>query len=405
MNTTPVAIGALIVAGVAFVGAIIAYLRDRSKYRNHGEYAEDARALAREYGGDIFRDGDDLVLNGSVDNLPVVIRFSYSEGTPGLNIRLNVPANFQMSITPKNARANEGRVEVRSGDRALDGLFTIRSNYPTQAKMFIGRSTVTAELSKLCCSTNTFFAITNGLAELSELVVPMNTRRHVSDHVRSLQKLSKELRQMPFADQVRITPLKRERRWVLKFSLAVGIVASLTAVVSAAFQPKDLPVPDIESGPKVPDGVQPADAMLMGQLSQWRLANERDFDGDAVGWLRANRVQESGRLPGDFSGRGNDTDVAYVLVNKSGERRLVLLADRKSHLDVKYKFIGVLACIPKADIAKIEWSSRKPEPPDGDAVLITRNPNDRSSGLVYYLSDGKLVSGTPVDYQAIDLKP
>jgi hypothetical protein len=71
--------------------------------------------------------------------------------------------------------------------------------------------------------------------------------------------------------------------------------------------------------------------------------------------------------------------------------------------DNNYVFIGILDRIPKANLDKIEWTGRKPELPDGDALLITRTPNDLSSGLVMYLSDGQLVSGAPKNYQTIDL--
>jgi hypothetical protein len=70
---------------------------------------------------------------------------------------------------------------------------------------------------------------------------------------------------------------------------------------------------------------------------------------------------------------------------------------------VKYSYVALLAVIPKDNIAKIQWSSRKPEDPDGDALLLVRKSQDRASGLVMYFSDGKLVSGVPSDYQSINL--
>ena len=79
------------------------------------------------------------------------------------------------------------------------------------------------------------------------------------------------------------------------------------------------------------------------------------------------------------------------------------MISRKTRYDVKYSYIGLLAVIPKANISKIQWSSRQPEDPDGDAILLIRKPQDRSSGLIMYFSDGKLVSGVPSDYQSINL--
>lgn len=406
MNFTPVAISALIVAAVAFLGAIIAYVRDRGVYKNHEEYRDDAIALAKEFKGSIFRDGNDLVLNGVVEKLPFVVRFSYGEGTPGLNIRANVPANFQMSISPKRARAAEGKTELRTTDRAFDAMFTVRSNYPTQAKLFIDRTTVMRELQKLCCSTDTFFGVSSGMAEVSELLVPRATRKHVTEHIRSLLVLSNELRQMPFADRVVVKTIHRERRWVIKVSLAVGMVAALVAIVSATRQPAELPLPATSTDVHVPPGMPPADGAVLSNLEGWRLATDSDLDQDAVAWLRARGIGADARMTGDFDGLGNQNDIVYLLVNViDGERRLVLLVDHKPRLDVKYAYLGIVARIPKSNLSQVEWSSRKPEPPDGDAILLTRTPQDRSSGLILYLSEGKLASGTPANYQAVDPVP
>ncbi len=406
MNFTPVAISALIVAAVAFLGAIIAYVRDRGVYKNHEEYRDDAIALAKEFKGAIFRDGNDLVLNGIVEKLPFVVRFSYGEGTPGLNIRANVPANFQLTITPKRARTAEGKTEIRTTDRAFDAMFTVRSNYPTQAKLFIDRTSVMRELQKLCCSTDTFLGISSGMVELSELMVPRDTRRHVAEHIRSLLVLSSELRQMPFADRVVVKTIHRERRWVVKVSLAVGIVAALIAVVSATRQPEELPPPAANTDVHVPAGMPPADAEVISNLDGWRLASDSDLDQDAVAWLRNRGIAPEARVTGDFGGVGTENDVVYLLVNAKGDqRRIVMLVDHKPKLDVKYAYLGIISRIPKGNLSSVEWSSRKPEPPDGDAILLTRTPQDRSSGLILYLSEGKLASGTPTNYQTIDPIP
>jgi hypothetical protein len=405
MNPTPVAISALIISAVAFVGALIAYFRDRAVFRHHEEYRKDAIALAKEFGGNLFRDGNDLVLNGIADDVSFVVRFSYGEGTPGLNIRADVPASFQMSIAPKRLTSAEGRTEIRTTDRSFDAMFTVRSNSPTQAKLFIDRKRVLAELPKLCCSTNTLLGITTGTAELSELVIPKDTRNHVADHIRSLKKISDELRQMPFADRVVLRPVKRDRRLVMKLALTIGVAAAVVAVVSSTQQPRETTVPVLETDVRVPAGMPPADADVISSVYGWRLADSSDLDPDAVAWLNEAGLPVNSRLSIDLSGEGTASDLVYLLVNKDGQRRLVILVDHKVVSDVKYPYLGILARVPKQNVQSIEWTSSNPGRPDGDALLITRAPRDRSSGLLLYRSSGRFVTGTMANYQTLNLLP
>ena len=104
-----------------------------------------------------FRDGSDLVVSGSQDKLPVTVRFSYDENTPGLNIRMSVPANFTLTISPKGAQApGEGKTLVRTGDDMFDARFVTKTDHMAQAKMFVGGKQALSLLQKLCCSSKTF---------------------------------------------------------------------------------------------------------------------------------------------------------------------------------------------------------------------------------------------------------
>jgi hypothetical protein len=405
MNPTPVAISALIISAVAFVGALIAYFRDRAVFRHHEEYRDDAIALAKEFGGSTFRDGNDLVLNGIIEGISFVVRFSYGEGTPGLNIRADVPASFQMSVSPKRARTAEGRTEIRTTDRSFDAMFTVRSNSPTQAKLFVDRRGVMAELPRLCCSANTYFGVSKGSAELSELVVPKNVRRHVAEHIRSLKRISDELLQMPFADRVVLRPVKRDRRIVMKLALTIGIAAAVVAVVSSTQQPSGPLPPQGDTDMQVPAGMIPPDADAISSVYGWHLAQSSELDPDAVAWLNDVGLPVTSRLPIDLRGDGTESDVVYLLINKDGQERLVILLDHKVVSDVKYPFIGILARVPKQNIQSIEWTSSNPGPADGDALLITRVLRDRSSGLLLYRSGGRFVTGTTANYQVLNLVP
>ncbi len=405
MYLNPVAISVVIVAAVIFVGAFIAYFRDRKKYSGHGEYARDAQELAKKLNGEIFRDGEDLVINGTQGDLPVVVRLSFAENTPGLHIRMAAPANFRMSVVPKGAKASEGKVQVRTGDDSFDARFLTKSDHPTQAKMYLGSKGVLVDLGKLGCLARGYVNFSTGTIEQSEALIPTpNTGQHIQEHLQSMQRLASALARMPFADRVDLKPLKRERKLVLRLAIVAGIITALVGIITAAQQPAEIPPPPAGNEAHVPEGVSILDAPAITSLNGWHAALPQELDPDAAAWAREAGEKETGRLTGDFDGRrAAIRDTAYLLVKTDGQRRLVIIVDGKVSYDVKYPWLGLAAVVPKANIGRIQWKGRKPEDPDGDGVLIVRKSQDRSSGLVLYFSDGKLVSAVPSDYQSINL--
>lgn len=405
MNTHPVAISVLIVAVVAFVGAVLYYFRDKRTYQGHEEYADDVRKLAKRLvRPEIFRDGDDLVISATWARLPVVIRFSYADNTPGLDIRMQAPSNFTMSVVPKGARASEGRVAVKTPDDMFDARFTTRSDHPTQAKMFLAGNKVMSELVRLCCSAHASLTISHGTIEQTEAIIPgPYTARHVFDHIDSMSKLASELGRMPGAESANVKPLRRERRLVLRTAIVIGAVTALGAIIAASHTPADIPISEIAPGEATSvEGILPNEALQIGQVKGWHGAKQAELDPDALSWARAFG-QGAVRLDGDFTGKGHGKETAYLLVNNEGQRRIVVLSDAHARLDMRYPWAGILTRIPKPAISRIEWIGRAPETPDGDALMIIRKPGDRTSGLVLYLSDGRLVSGVPKDYQAVPL--
>ena len=406
MYLNPVAISVIIVAAIVFVGAFIAYFRDRKVYGGHKEYASDAQDLAKTLHGEIFRDGDDLVINGSQGGREVVVRLSYAENTPGLHIRMAAPANFRMTVVPKGARASEGKVQVRTGDDSFDARFMTKSDHPTQAKMFLGSKGVLAELGKLGCLSHGFINIASGSIEHSEALVPLpNTGPHIREHLHSMERLASDLAKMPFADSVELKPLKRDRRWLLRLAIVAGIITALVGIITAAQRPADAPMPTAGTGRFVPPGMTAADASLLGSLNGWHLVIPEDLDPDAANWARNGGQKTTGHFTGDFDGHQTPfKDSAYLLANLDGQRRLIIIFDGQVHYDVKYSYIGLAAVIPKADFGRIQWKTSNPATPDGDALFILRKPQDRSSGLVLYFSDGKLESAVPSDYQTINLQ-
>ena len=404
MYLNPVAISVVIVAAVVFVGAFIAYFRDRKVYGGHQQYATDARNLAKKLHGEIFRDGEDLVINGTHGGRPVVIRLSFAENTPGLHIRMAAPANFRMSVVPKGARSTEGKVQVRTGDDSFDARFLTKSDHPTQAKMFLGSKGVMPELGRLGCLARGFVNFTQGAIEQGEALVPVpNTGQHIQEHLQSMERLATDLSRMPFADRVEVKPFKRERRVALRLAIVAGIITVLVAIITAAQQPLDTPLP-AASAAHLPEGITAMDAALLGDVQGWHAAIADDLDPDAAAWARNSGQKETGHFVADLNGHhAGLRDSVYLLVSTDGGRRLAIIIDGKVRYDVKYSWLGLAAIVPKDNIARIQCKGPKPPDPDGDAVLILRKPQDRTAGILLYFSDGKLVSAVPSDYQSINL--
>ncbi|HXE91962.1 MAG TPA: hypothetical protein VNK82_13480 [Terriglobales bacterium] len=412
---SPIAIAFAIVLVVAVVGALLHSMKTRQTYAGYEELKADAAVLARRLKGEIFRDGDDLVVSGNSGKLPTVIRFSRQENTPGVMVRMEAPASFTLSVVPKGARATEGRVVVRTPDEMFDARFTTRSDHPTQARMFVGGKPVITHLQRLMCGSGTFLTVSTGAMELSELSIPGPfTARHLENHIDSLAVLARQLEDMPGAEKVKVAAIKGERKWVTRTAVAVGAIAAIAAVVSATYNPPGSEPAEVQAAQgSLPEGVLPADAPQMAGIyerrqdgtARWRLAGEDDFDPAGRSWLRGNRETVSGRVEGDFSGTGGPRDAGYVLVDQNDNtRRVILLAQGFNVYDATYPQVAIAARVPKGILSTIVWVGGPPDNPDGDGLLIVRERDNPASGVVLFVKDRRIISAVPENWQNLRLR-
>lgn len=398
---SPLQIVLLIVAAVAAIGVIVSIVRNRSTFSGYEEIQDDVREIAAAIRGEVFRDGEDVVINGDYQKRPLVIRFSNAENTPGLNLRMQAPTTFTLTVFPTGERMGEAaRVAVRTADEQFDARFQTRSDQPTQAKMFLDRST-TAHLQRVMCSKNTFFSLGSSVMELSELLIPSAPGPHVLEHLRQLLRLDEALKAMPGADTVKVAPLERERHLAGRAAIAIGAAVALMSVFAATRVP---PRTSMAEAPAAPAGVLPVDAVSIPEINGYRAAVESDFDTAALAWMQGNHLEAQGRLAGDFSGAGHGRDAAYFLIGPKGEHRLVLLTENANRYDAIFQSLAAVAVIPKDEVGKIEWvRGQKPGAIDGDGLLVIRNGTDPASAMVLFLSGSQVTSYAPVNYQNIIL--
>lgn len=398
---SPLQIVLLIIAAVSLVGMLVTIFKNRTTFFGYEEIQADARRIAAAIGGEVFRDGEDVVINGNYQKRPVVVRFSNAENTPGLNVRMQAPTTFTLTVFPVGGQsAGAARVPVRTTDDQFETRFQTRSDQPTQAKMFLDR-TVTALLQRLMCSKNTYLSLGGSAVELSELVIPPSPGEHVLAHLEQFVKLSEALRAMPGADTVKVMPLKRERHLAGRVAIAMGAVVAVISILAATQVSSRSTV---AAAPTPPAGVQPADAALIPDVYTYRLATIDDFDSTAVGWMEGNHLEPQGRVVADFSGTSHGRDAAYFLIGPKGERRLSLLAENANRYDVILPSIAAVAVIPKDEVSRIAWvRGQAPRNYDGDGLLVIRNGADPASAMVLFLSGNQVISYAPVNYQNIIL--
>ncbi len=393
----------LVLSAVLFLSALlIAASARRSKLSGYGEIAKDVERLSRMLlQSQTFRDGSDLVIKGNHGQWPVLVRFSSGEGASGLSITVHAPANFQMLVAHVSAPRPETGTRVRTGDGLFDFKFSATSDQPMVARMFVSAAGTVQLIKKLCWASFTSLRI--GPGELEVLVRPCNIADifdYVQQHLATMEKLAEELRAMPGADAVRIVPFRKPGNRMLKPAIAMALaIAFLEAWHLSAANPAQGQV--FASQPGATEDVLPSDAASIIYLKGWRVAQDSDFDANEMTWLRAQGAAPGATLHGDFAGRSNGRDTAYILTGNDGMKRVVVLSEGKLVYDRRYRQIFAAARIPAGDLNAIEWRDPMPAKPDGDGLLIVTKPGDPTANLILAFKDGSLMLGAPVNYQKL----
>jgi hypothetical protein len=395
----------LVVGILTIIGVVVSFLKKSAIYSGYEDIKHDVPTIAHALKGEIFRDGDDLVIAGNHKKFPVQVRFSYSENTAGMNIRMQAPVSFTLSVVPKGERATEGRVLVRTGDDMFDAKFATRTDHPTQAKMVVGSKPMRTHMEKLCCSSKTFLTMVRGSIEVSELLIPSNAGRHVVDHLESMAILGALVQDIPGAETVKIAPYKREQSApVVRIALAVGAIATIIAVF--VVKPTSSQ-PDLSSLPKneaALAGSNPIEAPLLGDTRGYHVATEEDFDNGVANWVKGYGLDASGRIPLDLDGKEETQDVAYWLVGPDGKNRISILSAGNNVYDTVYQNVVGVTAIPNASFSGIRWANKPVQQPDGDVILLVmKNEDGTFHGMVLYPKFKRPYTAVPQDYTAISL--
>lgn len=405
MDTNTILILAGGVVLIALASVIIPYINSVRRFSGYSELRNDAQAIARFLRGETFRDMQDLVITGNTEGYRTTIRFSRGENTPGVNIRMDVPATFDLVIVPKDSPITEGGQPIRTGNDQFDAKWTVRTNQPTQARIFVAGTTAMAQIRKLCCSSKTFLNLERGALEVSELTVPEGSpSRHLIDHMQSMAIVGKQLALMPGAAQVKVERVSPPRPTSKVLVAVIAIVAVCTGIAALAnFQHAKKMDATVGAGGS-PMGIPTSEALYIPNLQGWRLAGSPDFDSNLVSWLRSSNAQPSGRLEGDFVGGGAGNDHAYLLVNADGAYRLVVLMGNQVKFDNTFPKVAVVAKVPKSAMRNIQIDTGSPATGNADGILLVMNKDNLHSGLVLSFNGGSPVTAVPNNYKSTTLE-
>jgi len=405
----PLVIVAAIVALTMLTGVVTLFVRERKTLAGYEEIEADVKMLKSKLGAEIFRDGNDLVISGTESKVPVVVRFSFSENTPGMNIRLHGPATMNLAVIPKSSQfmfPENLRLHVNTPDEMFNARFLTRADDGSAARMFLMSRSTMKELQKALCSSRTTLNITHGALELTETTVPQPyTGRHVAGHIESLLKLSNILAQMPGAQLSVVEKPKLPKRLLTKSAIAIGAIAALVSIVGAASQLGEAPPP-----PKPVDklavsergaGVVAVDMPAITELENFRTIEPKEMDESVVGWMKARNLEPAGRVPLDLTGAKDESDVAYLLTDPQGRRRLVILSKGKLVFDGRnYGLVSIIG-IPKGYVPS---SGSQPATNDGDGLLLVQDTNPASRAFLFYMNHGVVATRAIADWTQIELR-
>jgi hypothetical protein len=415
-SSLPLVIVVAILAVTSVTALIASFVRERRTFAGYDELRADIAALKSKLNAEVFRDGTDLVISGTRQKLPVVVRFSYAENTPGLNVRVHGPSTINFAIVPRNAIFNlpeNLRATLSTTDDIFNSRFQIRADDGASARMFLmGKATV-KELAKALCSSRTTLNITHGALELSETTIPQpNAGGHAAGHIDSLLTLSAVLAKMPGAQLAVVDKPQLPKRLLSRTAIVFGAAAALLSIIGAVAQLRETPVapPPLAANQLAIEersaGVIAVDAKVIPSLDNFRVVKPAEFNPSVVSWMKGQSIEPDGRVPLMLNKSQTEAaeppDVAYLLTDPAGNRRLVILYGSKVLFDApNFGPISILR-VPAADIPAAE--NEKTPKPEGDGLLVVTDPNTPEKTFLLYLSGNSILHRTEPNWTQLNLR-
>jgi hypothetical protein len=399
-----------ILALMTAAGCFVVLVREAVLFRGYRSLKRITKSLRAILRGSVFRDGTDLVISGFYQGIPTVVRFSFAENTPEMNLWMKIASGLNLFISHKSSKATDGRVRIPTRDAWFDERFTIRTDNPNDALALLSDSRAFSELKKLCCSPGTSLALGRESLELSELTIPQpNTLKHLTGHMDSLAETAVRVGAISNLDSSRNKIYVPDRYLLARAALVMLAIAGSLEVYSAVHRyALSSAAPSYGDSATKMSPVLEEDQQLIPGFDAWRLASPEDFDPSTVTWMREHGNDVNGRIIGYFGGSDQPAGRGFFLVPndpaRHGDFRFVLLEEGHAVIDGGYSKVQAAILVPKVKLASVVWQSadkNAPVPPDGDGVMMIYRSGDTNSATIFFLSDGKPQMKIPADYLSL----
>src|SRR5438552_10681624 len=143
---------ALLLADLVVIAGLLGeWLARRHRLRGYPDIAPVVAGMAAALRGEVDRDGNDLLLRVNVQHWPVLVRFSNSDGQPGLNIRTPVEGRLALYCVPRSQSDAPHPEALSTGDAPFDARFRITASEPFLGRLLLSTDSVPNLLQRLCC--------------------------------------------------------------------------------------------------------------------------------------------------------------------------------------------------------------------------------------------------------------
>jgi hypothetical protein len=390
----------IILSAVALLAAF-KYLRQAWVLRGFSGLEAEVRNIRKLLDGKIVRNGRDVLIRGTFRAMPALIRLSRSENAPELTIQLRSRTRGNLFVAPLRAPTKAGELYVSTPHPLLASRCSVRTDYPSEARNLLQHPHVLEELWDLCCSSQAFISIGDGVIHFTDGQLPASGAAFtINRHLRSMCALALASQEKP---QFRSKDRAKTRRATPVAALVAAVLLIAAGVFTAARRnrPKHAPAP--AATPAVIAGIPRADARKLFGVGAWRLAKTSDFDPRAVAWLQGKGVEVSGAIDGVF-GPAARPGVTYILVDsQTNSKRVVLLVDGAVKFDKVFSQLALVTKLVNVATAGAQWQGNSVIG-EGDGVLIVPDFNDPQSATVISSSGVLVASATPKDFLLLHLQ-
>ena len=390
----------IVLSTVALLAAFN-YFRRAWVLRGFSGLEAELRNIRKLLDGKIVRNGKDVLIRGTFRGMPALIRLSRSENAPELTIQLRSRTRGNLFVAPLRAPVKSGEFHVPTSHPLLASRCSVRTDYPSEARNVLQHPHVLEELWDLCCSSQAFISIGDGVIHFTEGELPASGAAFtINRHLRSMCALALASQEKP-QTRGRNSAKTRGATPIAAGVAAVLLIAAGGFTAARHNVPKRGPTPT--ASPAVIAGIPRADARKLFGVGAWRLAEASDFDPRAVAWLQDKGVEVTGAISGVF-GPGAQQGVTYTLIDpQTNAKRVVLLVGGAVKFDKVFPHLALVTKLANVATAGAQWQGTSVIG-EGDGVLIVPDFNDPKSATVIFNSGVMVASATPKDFLVLHLQ-